>query len=403
MHSREQYLEQVREEYRQAGKKQKTRLLNEARKRTRLHRKVLIRKLAHPAPPAGRRKRTATYDCQVVSALIRIWEIFDYPCGQRLEPLLGEEVERLRRLGELNCSAAVAEKLGQVSAKTIDRLLHRERQVRHLARHRNPPVHPLLYQKIPVKTAGDWDRQQIGNVQLDYVVHCGRSAGGEYIHTLSAAEIGSGWWEGEAIAGRSQTATRDGLDQIRQRLPFRIREIHPDNDSGMINDLLWRYCQQARIAMSRSRPYQKNDNAWVEQRNWTHIRKVVGYRRYDNTTQLRLLNELYRNLATYKNFCQPSMKLKEKTRIGGKMQRVYDEPRTPYQRLLESKQLDRKTCARLRQQYEAINPAELRRQIEQLRSQLLETAEGSDGQKLPPMRPGLPMRLWRRRSAASVA
>src|ERR1022692_3422865 len=120
-----------------------------------------------------------------------------------------------------------------------------------------------------------------GGGQVDYVLHCGRSTAGEYLHTLSAADIATGWWEGEAIAGRSQAATQEGLDRIRGRLAFRIREIHPDNDTGMINDLLWRYCQKAKIKMSRSRPYKKNDNAWVEQRNWTHVRKVVGYRRMD--------------------------------------------------------------------------------------------------------------------------
>ena len=157
--------------------------------------------------------------------------------------------------------------------------------MRQLRRNRNPSVHPLLYQKIPVKVAAEWDTRQVGNVQIDYVEHCGRSAGGEYVHTLSAVDIASGWWEGEAIAARSQQATQEGLEAIRKRAPFRFREIHPDNDRGLINDLLWRYCQQARIKMSRSRPYKKNDNAWVEQRNWTHVRKVVGYRRFDTTAE----------------------------------------------------------------------------------------------------------------------
>jgi hypothetical protein len=402
MHSREQYLASVRQEYRSAkSRKQKTRLLNEARKRTKLNRKVLIRKLAHPptlAWPRRRSRRKAVYDSAVVTALIAVWEIFDFACGQRLQSVLKVELSRLRQLGEVKCSEEVADKLRAISAKTIDRLLVPEKRVRHLQRHRNPPVHPLLYQRIRVKTAGDWDRGQVGNVQLDYVVHCGRSSGGEYLHTLSGADIASGWWEGQAIAGRSQERTKEGLDQIRQRLPFRILEIHPDNDSGMINNLLWRYCQKAKIRMSRSRPYQKNDNAWVEQRNWTHVRQVVGYGRFDNMKQLAILNELYRYLGWYKNFCQPTMKLQEKVREGGKMRRIYDEPRTPYQRLLENRAgLSKRQQGELRATYESLNPAELKRRIESLRMQLFATLEANEGRRMPQARAGIVPQLATRR------
>jgi hypothetical protein len=146
-------------------------------------------------------------------------------------------------------------------------------------------------------------------LQVDYVEHCGRSSGGEYIHTLSAVDIASSWWEGEPIASRSQQATQQGLDAIRRRAPFRFLEIHPDNDSGLVNGLLWRYCRRVRIKMSRSRPYKKNDNAWVEQRNWTHVRKLVGYGRFDTTAELAVMRELYACVRLYKNFFQPTMKL----------------------------------------------------------------------------------------------
>jgi hypothetical protein len=373
MHSREQYLESVRQEYRKADKRRKTQLLNEARRRTRLNRKVLIRKLAHPAPIAGKhRPRGATYGVDVVSALVKVWEIFDYPCGQRLAPALRSEVTRLRRAGELRCSDEVAGKLHSISPKTIDRLLAREKRVRQLKRQRNPAVHPLLYQRIPVKVASEWDTSEVGNVQVDYVEHCGRSNGGEYLHTLSAVDIASSWWEGEAITSRSQQATKEGMDAIRKRAPFRIREIHPDNDSGLINELLWGYCKRAGIKMSRSRPYKKNDNAWVEQRNWTHVRKVVGYQRLDTTGELALLRELYRHLRLYKNFFQPTMKLVEKVRSAGKIHRRYDEPQTPCERLLASGQLSRRAAKQLCQTYTSLNVAEVHRKIEDLRNRLFE-------------------------------
>jgi hypothetical protein len=387
MHSREQYLESLREEYRRGNKKQKTRLLNEARKRTHLNRKVLIRKLAHPVPakPTGKRgPRGASYGPEVVSTLVKLWEVFDCPCGQRLVPAIRAELERLRKSKEIRCSAAVARQLARISPKTVDRLLAREKQVRNLRRNRNPAAHPLLYQRIPVKVAAEWDTRQVGNLQVDYVEHCGRSSGGEYVHTLSAVDIASSWWEGEAISSRNQQATKEGMEAIRQRVPFRILEIHPDNDSGMVNDLLWAYCKSAGIKMSRSRPYKKNDNAWVEQRNWTHVRKVVGYQRLDTTGELRVLRELYQQLRLYKNFFQPTMKLKSKTRVGGKIQRQYDQPRTPYQRLLESHQLSIQANQQLRDQYESLNAAKLRRNIEQLQQRLFELVEAKEPSLIPP-------------------
>jgi hypothetical protein len=381
MHSREQYLERVRDEYRSADKKSKTRLLNEARKRTRLNRKVLIGKLGHPAAIRQHKKRgprQRTYTREVQAALIQVWGLFDYPCGQRLAPALRKEIGRLRRAKELVCSDAVAAKLEAISARSIDRLLDREKQLRGLRQNRNPGVHPLLYQKVPVKVASEWDTTEVGNLQLDYVFHCGRSTAGEYVHTLSAADIASGWWEGEPIMGRSQVATKTGMEGIRQRLPFPIREIHPDNDSGMINDLLFGYCKAAKIKMSRSRPYQKNDNCWVEQRNWTHVRKVAGYRRLDTVGELTILRELYRSVTLYKNFFQPTIKLVEKIRVEGKIHRKYDEPRTPFQRLMESGQISQAARKRLQTQYESLNVAALHRRIEELRGRLFAATEAKN-------------------------
>jgi hypothetical protein len=395
MHAREQYLERVREEYGRASKRGKTRLLNEARKRTRLNRKVLIRKLAHPPKPEpGKRgKRKATYGVEILATLVKVWEIFDCPCGQRLAPALREQLDRLVEAGEVRCSREIAAKLKRISPRTIDRLLGREKAVRGLRQNRNPAGHPLLYQKVPVKVAADWDTAEVGNLQVDYVLHSGRSSGGEFVHTLSVVDIATSWWEGEPILRRTQEATRDGMERLRQRIPFRIREIHPDNDTGLINDLMWRYCRKARIRMSRSRPYKKNDNAWVEQRNWTHVRKVVGYRRIDNESECELLRELYAAVGLYKNFFQPVMKLQEKERVGGKLHRKYDTPRTPYQRLRESGQISKACQRRLEQQYDKLNVAELKRQIEKLRTRLFDLIEGKQTGQQKSKRRGPPL-VW---------
>ena len=409
MHSREQYLETLREEYRRASKKEKGRILSEARKRTRLNRKVLIRKLAHPRPAGTVRRRGASYGAEVVTALAQVWELFDFACGQRLAAALRTEVPRLRAAGELKCSDGIAAKLMQIAPKTIDRLLQHEKQVRSVNRTRSGRVHPLLYQKIPVKVAADWDTSEVGNVQIDYVEHCGRSSGGQFIHTVSTVDICSGWWEGEPIRARTQEATGEALDVIRKRAPFRFREIHPDNDSGLINDLLWRYCRRRQIRLSRSRPYKKNDNAWVEQRNWTHVRKVVGYRRFDTTQELAVLRSLYAALRLYRNFFQPTMKLVSKERIGGKLHRRYDAPKTPYQRLLDSGQLSAAAEQRLRTQYQSLNVVELRRQVERLRNELFHLVEGKVEDGIRPARRGRAIRVdgrqrqkeWLRRRATA--
>lgn len=382
MHSREQYLATMREEYRRASKKQKTKLLNEARRRTKLNRKVLIRKLAHPATAKReprRRTRKRTYGAEIKLPLVQIWEIFDFPCGTRLEVILKHQVDRLRGLGELRCNDEVAAQLKQVSGRTIDRLLAHERKVRCLKRKRRPPVHPLLYQRVPVKMPSEWNRQQVGNLQGDFVLHCGASAAGHYAHTLSVVDIATGWWEGEPQMGRSQQATEQGLIAVCKRLPFRVREFHPDNDSALLNDLLWTYCRKRRIQMSRSRPYEKNDNAWVEQKNFTHVRKVVGYGRFDRKAEIEVLGDLYRALADFQNFFQPVMKLEKKVRVGAKVQRKYDEPKTPYERLLDSGCVRPAQKRELELRCQQLNPAELRRRIEGLRNQLFDLLESKTG------------------------
>jgi hypothetical protein len=374
MHASKQYLAEVRKEYGRAGERDRSRLLDEAEKRTGYNRKYLIRVLNREAGPElvkhRRRKRRAEYGAAVITALVELWDIFEQPCGQRLAAVLRDQVERLRGWGELRCSDVVAEQLKTISGSTIDRLLRREKRVRMLRRNRNPNVQRLIYQKVPVKVAAEWDTSEIGNLQVDFVAHCGRSTGGDYIYTISVVDIATNWWEGQAIAVRSQHATKEGLSQMRPRFPFRIRELHPDNDSALVNDLLLDWCREQRIQLSRSRPYQKNDNAWIEQKNWTHVRKVVGYRRFTSSSELRLLNEIYAVLRLYKNFFLPTIKLASKTRVNGRIKRTYDEPRTPYQRLMASRHVDRNTRQQLKATYEALNPAELQRRLSGLREQL---------------------------------
>lgn len=370
MYSRNQYLKELRKEYlKTKSKKEKGRLLDEAEKRTGLCRKHLIVKLRPKSNldkrKEERKKRKVYYNSYVKFALVKIWRIFDYPCGQRLEPLLKTEVDRLRKLGELNCSDEVAKKLKQISFRTIDEKLKHQKEIERIRRKYQKKVHPLLYQKIPVKLSDEWDRSQLGNNQTDLIEHCGQSAQGEYINTISNTDISTGWWEGEAIMGRGQIPTCQGLDKARKRFPFSWREIHSDNGTEYINWHLFRYTQKTGLGFSRSRPNKKNDNCFVEQKNWTHVKKYVGYLRYDSKEELDILNDLYENeLRLYKNFFQPVIKLVSKERIGGKIKRKYDTPKTPYQRAMESKEVPVKTKQQLKKIYLSLNPAQLKRDID---------------------------------------
>jgi len=370
MQTRNEYLKELRSEYLQTKDKRKRgRLLTEAEKRTSLERKYLIKKLKPKSSldrkPEQRKKRRVVYDNQVTAALAVCWKIFDHPCGQRLESLLKIETERLRKLGELWCSDEVASKLQRIGFRTIDEKLKHAKEVERQKQKYHRKIHPLLYEKVPVKVFGEQDRTKAGQIQVDLVEHCGSSAAGEFLCTLSTTDIALGWWEGEAIMGKGQERTLEGLDRAKDRYPFPWNEMHADNGVEFINWHLFRYAEREKLHFSRSRPYKKNDNCLVEQKNWTHVKKFVGYLRYDTPEELKILNDLYRNeLRLYKNFFQPVMKLASKERIAGKIHRRYDRAKTPYLRVMESPEVSRTQKQKLKRIYESLNPAELQRIID---------------------------------------
>jgi len=367
MNSRNQYLKVLQLRYQSANKKEKSQILDEYCQNTGQNRKYVIRKINSKTllKKNGKRGRKWTYDSQVIEALVKIWEIFDHPCGDRLESLLKTEVERLRHLGELNISDQVANQLKKISSSTIDRRLAHQKEVLHLKRKYLQKKRPALYQAIPVR-GNDWNRALLGQIQIDLVEHCGQSASGEYICSLSVVDLASGWWEGIAIMGRGQQRTFAALEKARKQMPIPWQEIHPDNDTAFINWHLYRYSLKENLCFSRSRPYQKNDNCFIEQKNSTHIRSFLGNLRYDTEYELIIINELYDKLRLYKNFFQPVIKLKEKVREKGKIHRKYDKAKTPYQRIIESDWISDTKRKELTNLYLSLNPAELKRQIDKL-------------------------------------
>lgn len=377
MRTREQYLKSLLERYLRAHKKGKTAILGEYCRNTGMARKSALRKIARlfKGDCRRRRKRQPVYGRAVRVALERLWEIFDRPCGQRLKVLLEEELGRLRELGELEVDEKTASQLGQVSPATIDRLL-KGKKAEWAGRRRYGRVGGgLIAKKIPLKMT-DWDLHQLGFLEMDLVLHCGASTAGEFVHSLSSLEVSSTWWEGEAVMGRAQSRRFEALKNIRTRTPFTWRGIDSDNDNAFINDQLYRYTQKEHLAFTRSRPYRQNDNAYIEQKNFTHIRRPLGYLRYDTPQELDLINDLYRNeLRLYKNFFQPVMRLERKERVNGKTFRRYAKPRTPYRILRESGQLRSEQAKALDELYRSLNPAELKRRIDDKLKQLFSLYE----------------------------
>ena len=383
MQARKEYRGVVRERYwKTRSKKEKSRILDEYCVNTGHARKYAIRKLRARENPdkKPKQRRKPVYDGEVTAALARIWEVFDYPCGQRLKPLIERETARLRAFGELSISDEVASKLKRISAATIDRKLKHQKEVLHLlwSRGGHKPG-SALKQKIAVRLT-DWDTAKVGYIEADLVFHCGASTLGEHICTVSATDVSSGWWEGEPILGKSQDRCFRALKEIRQRCPFLWKGLDCDNGGEFINEILYKYCAKEKLEFTRSRPGHKNDNAYIEEKNWTHVRKVLGYLRYDTVEEIAIIRNLYRHeLRLYKNFFQPVMKLVHKERIGGRIKRKYGTPMTPHQNLIESKQLSEEAEEQLRHTYHPLNPAALKREIDAKINKLIEIHQTKNG------------------------
>lgn len=393
MKARNQYLHTLITQkggYHLQGRKQRTAILDEYCRVTGEHRKAVVRKLRTGAyiktmrKEKGEEKRTraSRYDGDVIAHLIKIWNIFDRPCGQRMVAQIKDELDRLCRFGELLVSSNMTEKLKSISSAEIDRSLAAHKEKERLAVKYHTKAHPLLYQKIPVKIAADQDRHTHGNIQIDMVEHCGQRAEGEYIYTLSTTDLATNWWQGGAVLTKAMRGVVSVLDGLKGRYPFPWKRFHSDNGTEFVNGHLYRYAQEEHLEFSRSRPYEKNDNYLVEQKNGRVVRRHVGYQRHDTEKELRILNEFYHLLGLYQNFFQPVMKLVDKERVGSKIKRTFAKAQTPYQVVIQSRSVDNKTKQGLIKQYESLNPAELKRQLDAKKNELYLAYRAKNNQSL---------------------
>ncbi len=366
-----EYLKAIYPRYHQAARLEKQRILDEFCQVTRYHRKSALRLLNGPPParqPRAPRRRPPTYGPRVIQVLAAIWRAAGYPWSLRLQALLPLWLPWARRRFRL--TPALEAQLLRLSPRQMDRRLAPARRPGQTGRYGGTKPGTLLKHHIPLRT-DRWDVTVPGFTEIDLVAHAGECADGEFAHSLNLTDIHTTWVETRAVLGRGQHAVQQALEEMRQTLPFRLQGIDSDNGSEFINAHLLRYCQRHGIQFTRGRPYKKDDNAHIEQKNWTHVRKLLGYVRYDAPAAVAAMNALYRQeLRILQNLFLPSVKLVRKVRVGSRIRRVYDRPQTPFERVLACPEADPRKVAQLQALRQQLDPFALAEAIDQQLTQL---------------------------------
>ena len=361
------YLKAIYFRYKKVSKPLRARILDEFCQVCGYNRKYAIRLLGGPAPQkpkaTSRKGRRPTYGAKAIFSLTAIWEAAGYPCSARLKALLPLWLPWA--IKRLTLSAQIQKQLLTISPATIDRRLGpKKRQLKKRLYGRTKPG-TLLKHHIPIKT-DCWDVKTPGFTEIDLVSHSGNSASGEFLHSLNVTDIHSTWVETRALMGKGQIGVLNAMEDIERALPFKLSGIDSDNGSEFINYHLKTFCDQNKIQFTRGRPYKKDDNAHIEQKNYTHVRKILGYLRYDSPQAQKAINELYQNeLTILQNLFLPSMKLSKKTHVGSKLRRRYDKPQTPLERLLNCPQADPVKTQELKALRDKTDPFELAQRMEQ--------------------------------------
>ena len=375
MSARDEVINKQRYRYSKATKKEKSLILNTVCQSTGLSRDRAARLLRATSSrkdmsKKGRSGRKTKYGSDIVILLTRIWHIMDNISSKRLAAGMPIVLDALMRHGEMKISEEDHQRLCQMSPATIDRLLKAERQRFNFKGKSTTKPGTLLRKDIPIRTGTDWNENTPGFCEVDLVAHCGESTAGEYVNTLDVTDIYTGWTEAAASKNKAQRHVFAALLEIRERLPFALKGIDSDNGAEFINAELYRYCLKEHIVFTRSRPYRKNDNCHVEQKNWSLVRRNIGYARYEGQEATDLLNRYYQLLGLYSNYFLPSMKLQEKTRDGATVKKVYDAAKTPFQRLLDSGTLTDEKAAQMKAFFLTLNPVQLKRVMIELLTEL---------------------------------
>ena len=358
--ARREYLEAIRERYQKAKRREKTQILNEYCEVCQYDRKYAIKVLNRPIKERQNRPGPKPkYDAEVIKHLVELWRQMDQMCSKNMKVALPEWLPYYKDADE-----RVRALLLQISASTIDRVL---KAYRHVFRRGLSATRPsLIKNRIPIELL-DHEIKEPGFMEGDTVAHCGNTLVGEFINSLTMTDICSSWTENRAMLGKTSEAVMVALKSIEKELPFPLLGFASDSGTEFINEDVYAYFirREMSVKVVRRRPYKKNDNAHVEQKNWTHVREIFGYERLETKELLDLMNDIYQNYWNpLKNYFTPSMKLIEKTRIGGKLKKKYDKPKTPYQRLLEHPNVSPWAKGRMQYLHQRMNPFELKKELE---------------------------------------
>jgi len=357
-----------------AGKREKSRILDELCATTGWHRnhaRKALKTALQPKVVTARNPRPVRYGDDVIAALVLCWTVLGMPAGKRLAPMLGELVGVLRRFQELAIDEDTAELLVAMSAATIDRRLAPERAKRQLKGRCGTKPGSMLKSQIPVRTWAEWDEAVPGFVEIDLVFHDGGLRGGGHAFTLTVTDIATGWTENRSMPDRTAKCVLAALNEIARAMPFPILGVDSDNGSEFINDDLFNWCRRRKITFTRARPGNKNDGCHVEQKNWTVVRTTVGYHRYDTAAEVLLLNEIWKLQSQLTNYFYPQQKLVSKVRKGAKITKKHDKARTPYHRAIDHTDMTVPRIVALTRRYSLINPAATQRQVQALTAELL--------------------------------
>ena len=366
INERRKYLKRMKLLYVKASKAERGKLLDQMQQITGLHRKSLLRLLyaSSFARKPRQKQRASSYGREVVQMILLVWESLDYICAERLTPVLLATARHLRRFGVLTLTAEGETQLSCISRATVGRVLSKHRSRKQRLPQKGPQRANQLKREIPMKRI-PWDTSEPGHFEVDLVAHCGESTLGEYVSTLQLIDVATGWSERVAVLGKGQQAMEQAFRRVLSRLPFSVKELHPDNGSEFLNAHLVRFWKEkvVGVQLSRSRPYHKNDNRFVEQKNDSLVRQYFGTLRLETAAVCEQINEIYDLMWLYYNLFQPVLHLVEKTEVEGKAMRKWDQAQTPYARLKASGSLSSEQQRRLDAFYEQTNPRQLRERI----------------------------------------
>ncbi|TME00298.1 MAG: transposase family protein [Chloroflexi bacterium] len=380
LNERRKYLKRMKPRYLKAKRRERSQLLSEMEQVTGLHRKSLTR-LLHAASLERKKRqkpRERSYGAEVEEVIVLVWESLDYICAERLTPVLLPMAQHLARFDAVKLREEIEEQLKTISRATVSRILHRYRSRRRRLPQKGAERANQVTKGVPMGRI-PWNTTEPGHCEVDLVYHSGASVAGEFGHTIQMVDVATGWSERVAVMGRGQRAMEAGFKHILGRVPFPLVELHPDNGSEFFNAHLVRFWKESVVGvhLSRSRPYQKNDNRFVEQKNDTLVRQYFGDLRFDRCEEIEAMNALYEQMWVYYNLFQPVMHLIGKTVVDDKVRRKWDQAQTPFERLKATGKLSAERQQQLQTLYEQTNPWQLREEIYQQLAQLWQQSTAS--------------------------